>query len=133
MEKCGNIWKNGRFSGRIWPDWGSTARADLAGLGSIGFYSIITKCRGNDFEMSTITHTHVYIVLNRIIHICSRAHCLRSYWYCPCGCYPSYAYFPVAYRDLCVLTTTCRDSPSGFSQFSMLSVVNTRQRRLVFL
>ena len=28
--------KNGRFSGRIWPDWGNTARADMAGLGSIG-------------------------------------------------------------------------------------------------
>ena len=36
MEKCGKIWKNGRFSGRIWPDWGNTARADMAGLGSIG-------------------------------------------------------------------------------------------------
>ena len=36
LEKCGNIWKNGRFSGRIWPDWGNTARADMAGLGSIG-------------------------------------------------------------------------------------------------
>ena len=36
LEKCGNLWKNGRFSGRIWPDWGNTARADMAGLGSIG-------------------------------------------------------------------------------------------------
>ena len=36
LEKCGNIWKNGRFSGRIWPDWGNTARADMAVLGSIG-------------------------------------------------------------------------------------------------
>ena len=36
MEKCGNLWKNGRFSGRIWPDWGNTAWADMAGLGSIG-------------------------------------------------------------------------------------------------
>ena len=36
LEKCGNFWKNGRFSGRIWPDWGNTARADMAGLGSIG-------------------------------------------------------------------------------------------------
>ena len=33
LEKCGNFWKNGRFSGRIWPDWGNTARADMAGLG----------------------------------------------------------------------------------------------------
>ena len=26
----------GRFSGRIWPDWGNTAWADMAGLGSKG-------------------------------------------------------------------------------------------------
>ena len=36
LEKCGKFWKNGRFSGRIRPDWGNTARADMAGLGSIG-------------------------------------------------------------------------------------------------
>ena len=36
LEKCGNFWKNSRFSGRIWPDWGNTARTDMAGLGSIG-------------------------------------------------------------------------------------------------
>ena len=36
FEKYGKFWKNGRFSGRIWPDWGNTTRADLAGLGSIG-------------------------------------------------------------------------------------------------
>ena len=36
LEKCGKFWKNGRFSGRIWPDLGNAARADLAGLGSIG-------------------------------------------------------------------------------------------------
>ena len=36
LEKCDFFWKNGRFSGRIWPDWGNTARADMAGLGSIG-------------------------------------------------------------------------------------------------
>ena len=36
LEKCGNFWKNGRFSGRIWPDWGNTTRADMVGLGSIG-------------------------------------------------------------------------------------------------
>ena len=35
-KKCGSFWKNGRFSGRIWPDWGNTTRADMAGLGSIG-------------------------------------------------------------------------------------------------
>ena len=36
LEKCGIVLKNGRFSGRIWPDWGNTAWADMAGLGSIG-------------------------------------------------------------------------------------------------
>ena len=36
LEKCGNFWENGHFSGRIWPDWGNTAPADMAGLGSIG-------------------------------------------------------------------------------------------------
>ena len=36
LEKCGFFWKNGCFSGLIWPDWGNTARADMAGLGSIG-------------------------------------------------------------------------------------------------
>ena len=36
LEKCGEIWKNGRFSGRLRPDWGHTARAATAGLGSKG-------------------------------------------------------------------------------------------------
>ena len=49
FEKFGKFWKNGRFSGRIWPDWGNTARADMAGLGSIGLKSIgcpvYTDCR----------------------------------------------------------------------------------------
>ena len=36
LEKCGKFWKNGRFSGRIWPDWGNTTWADMAGLGSKG-------------------------------------------------------------------------------------------------
>ena len=36
LEKYGQFWKNGCFSGRIWPDWGNTTRVDLAGLGSIG-------------------------------------------------------------------------------------------------
>ena len=33
LEKCGIFWKNGRFSGRIWPDWGNTARADMPDWG----------------------------------------------------------------------------------------------------
>ena len=35
LEKYGTFWKNDRFSGQIRPDWGSTTRADMAGLGSI--------------------------------------------------------------------------------------------------
>ena len=41
LEKCGFFWKNGGFSGRIWPDWGNAARADLAGLGSIGLSGVL--------------------------------------------------------------------------------------------
>ena len=29
LEKYGKFWKNGCFSGRIWPDWGNTTWADL--------------------------------------------------------------------------------------------------------
>ena len=36
LEKCGKIWKNGCFSGRLLPDWGNTTRAATAGLGSKG-------------------------------------------------------------------------------------------------
>ena len=36
LEKCGKIWKNGHFSGQVRPDWGNTARAATAGLGSKG-------------------------------------------------------------------------------------------------
>ena len=36
MEKYGKI---GHFSGRIWPDWGNTAWADMARLGSIALTS----------------------------------------------------------------------------------------------
>ena len=32
--------KNGRFSGRIWPDWGNTTRTDMAGFGSIGLSNL---------------------------------------------------------------------------------------------
>ena len=36
LEKCGKIWKNGRFTGRPRPDWGNTTWVAMAGLGSIG-------------------------------------------------------------------------------------------------
>ena len=40
LEKCGKMWKNGRFSGRLWPDWGNTTRVAMARLGSIGLMNI---------------------------------------------------------------------------------------------
>ena len=46
LEIYGKFWKNSPFSGRIWPDWRNTTRADLAGLGSIGLrrsFSIISS------------------------------------------------------------------------------------------
>ena len=40
MEKCGHFWKNGRFSGRIWPDWGNTAWADILQFIIFGFATL---------------------------------------------------------------------------------------------
>ena len=45
LEKKWKIWKNGHFSGRIWPDWGNTTWADMAVLGSIGLIEISTDIR----------------------------------------------------------------------------------------
>ena len=36
LEKCRIFWKNGHFPGRIWPDWGNSAWANMVGLRSIG-------------------------------------------------------------------------------------------------
>ena len=44
LQKCGFFLKNGRFSGRIWPDWGNTAWADMAGLGSKGLRALTDLC-----------------------------------------------------------------------------------------
>ena len=60
MEKCGKFRKNGRFSGRIWPDWGNTAWADMAGLGSIGLRlrsCLMSKTSNFDFEIFDLTST----------------------------------------------------------------------------
>ena len=40
LEKCGKIWKNSRFSGRLRPDWANTAQVATAGLGSKGLKSV---------------------------------------------------------------------------------------------
>ena len=48
LENCGNLWKNSCFSGRIWPDWGYTTRADMAGLGSIGIKQNHQNSRGEN-------------------------------------------------------------------------------------
>ena len=33
--------ENGHFSGQLWPDWGNTTWAAMAGLGSIGLTGLI--------------------------------------------------------------------------------------------
>ena len=53
LEKCGKMWKNGRFSGRIWPDWGNTAWVDMAGLGSIILRSTEEAVRGGYYGPGT--------------------------------------------------------------------------------
>ena len=44
--KRGFFLKNGRFSGRIWPDWGNTTWTDMDGLGSIGLSALISLSSG---------------------------------------------------------------------------------------
>ena len=39
----GKYGKNGCFSGRLLPDWGNTAWAAMAGLGSIGLKRVIGR------------------------------------------------------------------------------------------
>ena len=56
LEKCGQFWENGRFSGRIWPNWGNTAWADMAGLGSIGLMEIVIV-----EEWSMIQRAHYFV------------------------------------------------------------------------
>ena len=50
--KIWNVLKNGRFSGRIRPDWGNTARADMAELGSIGLYLSVQRKTSNTHSLS---------------------------------------------------------------------------------
>ena len=45
LENCGTFWENGRFSRRIWPYWGNTTWADMAGLGSIGIISLNSQIK----------------------------------------------------------------------------------------
>ena len=77
LEKCGNFWKNGRFSGRIWPDWGNTAWADMAGLGSIGL-----KRKGGTFflVLKVIgTDSFLYATLHGIPHGAKPTDNLKAY------------------------------------------------------
>ena len=57
LEKCGKFRKNVRFSGQLWPDWGNTAWADRAGLGSIWLIS--------RYDQIVVTHNHNYIWFNQ--------------------------------------------------------------------
>ena len=55
-----NFGKTSVFSGRIWPDWGNTTRADMAGLGSIGLRLTTT--------IKIVRHTiHVYNTMSRAL------------------------------------------------------------------
>ena len=77
LEKCGNYVKNGRSSGRIRPDWGNTAWADTAGLGSIGlkyrlivllitlyiFHFTLRAGRGNSNQWDYNARRHVRVGL----------------------------------------------------------------------
>ena len=74
LEKCGKIWKNGRFSGRLRPDWGHIARAATAGLGSKGLMTI-SEDVGLMFVTPQIyisTHAH----FNELLHCTVRSHTL---------------------------------------------------------
>ena len=58
FEKIGKFWKNCRFSGRIWPDWGNTARADMAGLGSIGLINNEDTIFQNVYQIQSFLISH---------------------------------------------------------------------------
>ena len=46
------FFENGRFSRRIWPDWGNTAWADMAGLGSIGLNNVMWNIKYTQHKQS---------------------------------------------------------------------------------
>ena len=60
LEKCGKFWKNSRFSGRIWPDWGNNAWADMAGLGSKGLK--YKKCDRNKGRLAKEVEIRLMLV-----------------------------------------------------------------------
>ena len=66
-EKCGKIWKNGRFYGRLWTDWGNTAWAAMAGLGSIGlcWSQVVYLSNTPYFEI----YTSIQVMLNVSMHM----------------------------------------------------------------
>ena len=65
MEKCGRFRKNGCFSGRIWPDWGNTTRADMAGLGSIGFNTKIEIINVFEYSWKSELYHSMCVVASR--------------------------------------------------------------------
>ena len=66
LEKCGKIWKNGRFSGRLQPDWGNTVWAAMAGLGSKGLSGPLSYVDNGhiSFKFNRFTLSYVDIELN---------------------------------------------------------------------
>ena len=63
LEKCGKIWKNRPFIGQMWPHWGNTAWADMAGFGSIGLniYQHYLEAIPTKFLVSTIITSKILI------------------------------------------------------------------------
>ena len=64
MENSG---KTAVFSGRIWPDWGNTAWADMAGLGSIGLVGDLCRCFTKSLGPLPI-HYIVIRYLHQVVH-----------------------------------------------------------------
>ena len=78
LENCGKIWKNGRFSGRLWPDWGNTVLAAMAGLGSKGLTRPIVspntikgRLRGKKHVLAHIYMKFHVLTILYIYHIAS--------------------------------------------------------------
>ena len=52
LEKCGNLWKNGRFSRRIWPDWGY----HMGGFGRIGVHRVQNTIYFDKIQYNIMVH-----------------------------------------------------------------------------
>ena len=76
LEKCRNFRKNGRFSGRIWPDWGNTTRADMAGLGvyRVNYPCPMSSLRGSHAPCRSSEMPYVVSLVYLAMSISSMSH-----------------------------------------------------------